>query len=205
VDYDNNAANNANNNYYAVLADDSDDSDDSDYEDDEASASQSDEDDVADDESYDGSTSTETETDATDDATTGSEAEDEANPSGVEQYSRSGRPVKAPERLNLLQCHMQAQGQEEESYTVDEAKVIATTMHHINMVLCKKEHKHHSFVETYSLKRGIKTFGKRAEQSAASEMEQLHKRTAFAPINVSNITPKERSRAMESFLFLVEK
>ena len=113
--------------------------------------------------------------------------------------------MKAPERLNLLQCHMQAQGQEEELYTVDTAKVIATTMHHINMVLCKKEHKHHSFVETYSLKRGIKTFGKRAEEGAAHEMQQLHKRTAFAPINVANITPKERSRAMESFIFLVEK
>ena len=199
VDYTTNATNNAtknaaNNNYYSVL--DSDDSDDdSDYEDDEESTSQSD-----DEESYAGSTSSETESEATDDAT-----EEEANPSGVEQYSRSGRPVKAPERLNLLQCHMQAQGQEEESYTVDTAKVIATTMHHINMVLCKKEHKHHSFVETYSLKRGIKTFGKRAEEGAAHEMQQLHKRTAFAPINVANITPKERSRAMESFIFLVEK
>ena len=37
------------------------------------------------------------------------------------------------------------------------------------------------------------------------EMKQLHDRDCFGPIDISTLTPLERKRALESFMFLVEK
>jgi hypothetical protein len=115
--------------------------------------------------------------------------------------TRSGRQVRQPERYS----HLQTQVIEAEEYTTDHAKIIAQTMCYFNAAMHDSTHKHHSFVETYSLKRGIKTFGDRAQDAADAEMRQLHDRTVFAPIDVSKLTPKERKHAMESLLFLVEK
>ena len=62
-----------------------------------------------------------------------------------------------------------------------------------------------SFVQTHSLKRGLKVFGKRGKEAAHKEMKQPHDRLCFKPIDVSTLTPLERKRAMESLMFLVEK
>ena len=62
-----------------------------------------------------------------------------------------------------------------------------------------------SFVQTYTLNKGIKKFGKKGYEAAFKEVEQLHKRMVFEPIDVNSLTPKERKRALESLIFLVEK
>jgi hypothetical protein len=92
-----------------------------------------------------------------------------------------------------------------EEYSIESAKVIGKIIHYCNTAVANKQHKHHTFVETFSLKRGIRTFGEAAKDAAKSEMKQLHDRTAFAPIMVAELSQRERRRAMESLLFLVEK
>ena len=62
-----------------------------------------------------------------------------------------------------------------------------------------------SFVETYSLKKGLKKFKERGHQAAVGEMKQLHDRVCFRPINPNTMTTTERKKAMESLIFLTEK
>ena len=62
-----------------------------------------------------------------------------------------------------------------------------------------------SFVQTYTVLKGIKKFGKKALDASLKETQQLHDRVAFEPISIKDMTPQERKRAMESLIFLVEK
>ena len=85
------------------------------------------------------------------------------------------------------------------------ATVAAMAIHKLNLMQAKATKQGVSLVETYSLKKGLKKFGKRAEQSATKEMKQLHDRVCFRPINPSEMTTDERKKAMESLIFLTEK
>jgi len=62
-----------------------------------------------------------------------------------------------------------------------------------------------NFLQTYSLKKGIKQFGDRSKIAAHKEMKQLHDRAVFEPIRLEDMTQLERKRALESLIFLVEK
>ena len=62
-----------------------------------------------------------------------------------------------------------------------------------------------SMVQTYSLRSGIKKFGTRGRQAALEEMNQLHKRACFKPILVETLSSEERSKVLNSLIFLVEK
>ena len=63
----------------------------------------------------------------------------------------------------------------------------------------------YNFVETFTLKQGLKKFGKKGHDAAHKEMKQLHDRVCFRPINPNNMTPSEQKKAMESLIFLSEK
>jgi hypothetical protein len=80
-------------------------------------------------------------------------------------------------------------------YSTDTAKVIAWTINKIN----------HQFAQTYSLSKGIKTFGEKRRQAAHEEMKQLHDCIVFKPIKVEELTAVEQRRAMESLIFITEK
>jgi hypothetical protein len=41
--------------------------------------------------------------------------------------------------------------------------------------------------------------------AAIEELDQLHKRNCFSPVDVSTMTKAEKQKAMESLLFLTEK
>jgi hypothetical protein len=62
-----------------------------------------------------------------------------------------------------------------------------------------------SFLQTYSLKQGIKKFGKQGIEAIHKEMEQIHDQVVFEPIGIEEMTKLERKRAMESLIFLTEK
>ena len=62
-----------------------------------------------------------------------------------------------------------------------------------------------SFAETYSLNTGIKKLGERGYNAAFDEVNQLHQRGCFHPIDVNQLTPAEREKALESLIFLTEK
>jgi hypothetical protein len=55
------------------------------------------------------------------------------------------------------------------------------------------------------LQKGIKKFGVRGRKAATEELDQLHKRNCFEPVDVSKMTKTEKEKAMESLLFLTEK
>ena len=133
--------------------------------------------------------------------------EEEANTSADQYQTRSGRTIKVPTKYSYAQAQTQlfTQSIDPVKYSIESAKIIAHCMHHWNQVLTDKHHQHHAFVETFSLKRGIKAFGDKATAAAHKEMKQLHERTVFLPIHVSKLSQRERQRAMKSILFLVEK
>ena len=62
-----------------------------------------------------------------------------------------------------------------------------------------------SFAETYSLAKGMKVLGKRGEEAAFGEVDQLHKRGVFNPIDVSKLLPEEKRQVPESLIFLQQK
>ena len=65
--------------------------------------------------------------------------------------------------------------------------------------------KAYNFIQTYSLKAGLKKFGDKGSEASRKEMKQLHDRKVFKPIMSSELTTQERKRVMESLIFLTEK
>jgi len=102
--------------------------------------------------------------------------------------------------------HLQTTMDQEEQYTLDSARIIATTIVHYNLMMAgMSTNDAYNFIQTYSLKQGLKKFGDRGKAAALKEMKQLHDRTVFEPIHVHEMTTIERKRAMESLIFLTEK
>jgi hypothetical protein len=140
------------------------------------------------------------------------EDDDDTNPTTVYQphapvqMTRSGRVVKPRDVYTLQQCHLQAKPNQEEEYSLETTRVIATTICHMNLTMgTLSEEEAFQFIQTYSLKAGLKKFGERGKEAATSEMKQLQERAVFEPIRVEEMTQLERKRAMESLIFLVEK
>ena len=61
------------------------------------------------------------------------------------------------------------------------------------------------FLQTYSLKAGLKKFKDKGKEATMKEMGQLDERIVYAPIDIDKMTFTEKKRAMESLIFLVEK
>ena len=146
--------------------------------------------------------------------------------------TRSGRVSRPPERFDEYYMHLQTQIHPEDrtiEYTTEEGRVIATILQYFqykqmrtNKKLSKKfvkqfrmktntkstkkaRKKAEQFVQTYSLKAGLKKFGETGKESTLKEMKQLDDREVYYPVDVNDLTDQERARAMESLLFLVEK
>ena len=122
-----------------------------------------------------------------------------------EVKTRSGRTVKAPEKLSMHQHHLFTQSTKAEEYTERYTKVIAKFICEINNLVLSSGQTQHSFLETYSLKKGLKKFGTKGMDAAYGEMKQLHERAAFRPIHISSLSSQEKKKAMNSLIFLVEK
>ena len=71
-----------------------------------------------------------------------------------------------------------------EEYNPEVTTVIARIMCHFQECNDKSGKKFLQFVQTYSLKQGIKKFGKRATEAAYKEVKQLHKRIVFEPVKI---------------------
>ena len=99
------------------------------------------------------------------------------------------------------QYNLQSQACDKVEYNPKTAKVITQVMTNINNML-KQEPKSTmaSFLQTYSLNKGIKKFGHRGYNSTFREMLQLHQRTAFTPLYVNELIPEEKKRALESLI-----
>ena len=62
-----------------------------------------------------------------------------------------------------------------------------------------------SFAETFSLSKGYKVLGDSGRKAAFNEVDQLHKRGVFEPINPSKLSKAERAKVLESLIFLTQK
>jgi hypothetical protein len=58
-----------------------------------------------------------------------------------------------------------------------------------------------SFLQTYSLKKGIEKFREQGIKAVHKEMKQIHDRVVFEPTSIEKMTQLERERAMESLIF----
>ena len=85
------------------------------------------------------------------------------------------------------------------------AQVAARVIRHYNEIHRQARVAGASFLETYSLNKGLKKFGEAGKKAAVKEMKQLHDRSCFEPIKFENLTPTEKKRALESLIFLVDK
>ena len=117
---------------------------------------------------------------------------------------RSSRASKS--NHDSIYSYLQAREENIEEYSVENAPVIATIMCQIyeKMAAMSREEAF-SFIQTYSLKAGIKKFGERGSEAATKEIKQLHDRKVFKPIMSSELTTQERKRAMDSLIFFTEK
>ena len=57
------------------------------------------------------------------------------------------------------------------------------------------------FAQQYIYKHGLKKFKERGKEAAYKEIDQLIRRTCFAPIDVKNLTASEKERAQEGLMF----
>jgi hypothetical protein len=62
-----------------------------------------------------------------------------------------------------------------------------------------------SFIQQYILQKGLKVFGNKGHKASKKEIDQLHRRTCFAPLKVKELKPSERKKAQMTLMFLTEK
>jgi hypothetical protein len=89
-----------------------------------------------------------------------------------------------------------------DEYNPQLAMVIARCIADINT---KATAQGESFGQQYILQKGLKKFKKSGEDAAAKELDQLHKRNCFSPINVSELSAEDKRKAQEALMFLTEK
>ena len=105
----------------------------------------------------------------------------------------------------LEQCHniiVDEKTVETEEYTPQEAVVLAR-----NIVDINKQVTIHGacFVQQYTLQKGLKIFKKKGRNAAVKEVDQLHRRIAFTPISIAELTPEEKRKAQKALMFLSQK
>ena len=124
-----------------------------------------------------------------------------------ELVTRSGRVSRPPTRFDEM--HLQTQAHPSDStceYAKEEARVIAKIMEHLETKVNNIEERTYTqLAQTYSLQAVLKKFKDKGKEATMGEMKQLDDRNVYYPIKVEELTPKERKRAMESLLFVVEK
>jgi Reverse transcriptase (RNA-dependent DNA polymerase) len=62
-----------------------------------------------------------------------------------------------------------------------------------------------SLGQQYILQKGLKVFGDKGREAGRKEVGQLHERSCFNPILMSELTEREKKRALAALMFLTEK
>ena len=62
-----------------------------------------------------------------------------------------------------------------------------------------------AMLQQFSLKAGLKHFGKRGEEAVTSELTQMHDMHTYVPIDPESMTPQQKSETLNSLIFLPEK
>lgn len=106
-------------------------------------------------------------------------------------------------RMKEVRYNFFTQGLDAHEYDTESAGVIASCIHEIKQGI---EISGISFIQQFSMKRGLKVFGiESGMQSMGKEIEQLHKRNSFKPIDVSDLTDEEKWKAQNAIMLLTQK
>ena len=62
-----------------------------------------------------------------------------------------------------------------------------------------------SYAQQYSMKKGLQKIGKKRSEAITKELDQLHKRRCFVPVDVSKLTCGEKQKAQHALMLLTEK
>jgi hypothetical protein len=109
----------------------------------------------------------------------------------------------AEDELRQLEyCHNLVAQVKPDEYGSNEAMLIARFIQDITMNVNKHGT---SFAQQYMLQKGLKVFGKKGHKASMKEIDQLHKRTCFAPLKVKEMKHSERKKAQMALVFLTEK
>jgi hypothetical protein len=126
----------------------------------------------------------------------------------IQNDKRKKRVSFAKDKLRQLEhCHnLVAQVRPDEEMNIehgsDEAMLIARFIQDITINVNKHGA---SFAQQYMLQKGLKVFGNKGHKASMKEMDQLHKRTCFAPLKVKEMNHSERKKAQMALMFLTEK
>jgi hypothetical protein len=72
-------------------------------------------------------------------------------------------------------------------------------MSHFNRLIhMQNSNEGFAFLETYSLRKGLKHFGAKGCDAAFGEVKQFQDRALFRPVHVKKLTQQEQHRTMES-------
>ena len=109
---------------------------------------------------------------------------------------------------DLEQCHnlmgeeLKGKGPTKIKYDAQIPGVAARYIHEFNQLAMSHGV---DFGQQYILQKGIKVFGEKGKEAGRKEVGQLHERTCFQPILVSELNEREKKRALEALMFLTEK
>ena len=62
-----------------------------------------------------------------------------------------------------------------------------------------------SYAQQYMLSQGLKKWGDKGADAAQKELDQLHRRNCFTPVDTKSLSPSERKKVKEALMFLTEK
>jgi Reverse transcriptase (RNA-dependent DNA polymerase) len=110
--------------------------------------------------------------------------------------------LKHLEYCHNLVCQVKPEKEKTIEYASCQAMLIARFIQDIMMNV--NQHGA-SFAQQYMLQKGLKVFGEKGHDALKKEIDQLHKRTCFAPLKVKEMKPSERKKAQMELMFLTEK
>jgi hypothetical protein len=126
----------------------------------------------------------------------------------IQNDKRKKRVSFAKDKLRQLKyCHnLVAQVKPDKEmnieYGSDEAMLIARFIQDITINVNKHRA---SFAKQYMLQKGLKVFGNKGHKAPMKEIDQLQKRTCFAPLKVKDMKHSKRKKAQMALMFLTEK
>ncbi|MGC8533884.1 MAG: hypothetical protein ACP5MV_04655, partial [Candidatus Parvarchaeum sp.] len=89
-----------------------------------------------------------------------------------------------------------------EEYNQQYAMLIAKCMAEIN---AKATMYGSCYGQQYILQKGLKKFKKAGEDAAGKELEQLHKRNCFTPMDVTKLSPEEKGKQWRHLCFSLKR
>ena len=113
-----------------------------------------------------------------------------------------GDEWKKREQSHNLVTQVHPNPKADRSYKPEMAMVYARVMSDINTQATIQGA---TFAQQYIVQRGLKKFGQRGTDAATKEMDQLHRRNCFTPIDVATMTIKEKQKTVDALMFLGEK